>query len=314
LTNGRDWWIIAQKDSSDIVYKILLTPNGIQNITTQHLGYSQFFMGNVSQITFSQDGTKFIQTNYYYAGSSHPSFIVIADFDRCSGMFSNTQTVQLTNDSFLPGLALSPSGQYAYTCDINYIFQINTSTLAVDTVATYDGFYYPIPGAATTFFNMFLAANGKIYITSASSVQHIHEMNYPDSAGTACDVQQHAIFLNVWNFRAVPNHPNYYLGCDTTGGCSCYVGINEPSKHNFNFNLFPNPTNGNFNISYLLPQNKNGKLEIFDVTGKCIYKMNLPQWSTLQQINLPTLSEGLYQCVITSGNNRISKKIAVINE
>jgi hypothetical protein len=40
---------------------------------------------------------------------------------------------------------------------------------------------------------MYLAANGKLYITSGSSVQHLHEMNYPDSAGVACDVQQHAI-------------------------------------------------------------------------------------------------------------------------
>ncbi len=27
--NGRDWWIIAFKDNSDIVYKFLLSPTGI---------------------------------------------------------------------------------------------------------------------------------------------------------------------------------------------------------------------------------------------------------------------------------------------
>ncbi|MBL7928626.1 MAG: hypothetical protein JNL47_03990, partial [Bacteroidia bacterium] len=43
--NGRDWWVIAQKDSSDIVYKILLTPNGVESIATQNLGYNQFFYG-----------------------------------------------------------------------------------------------------------------------------------------------------------------------------------------------------------------------------------------------------------------------------
>ena len=34
--NGRDWWIVAQKDSSNFLYRILLTPTGITN-----LGYIQ---------------------------------------------------------------------------------------------------------------------------------------------------------------------------------------------------------------------------------------------------------------------------------
>lgn len=66
-------------------------------------------------------------------------------------------------------------------------------------------------------------------------------------------------------------------------------------------------------IIYLLPQNKEGKLEIFDINGRKVYSL-LPQWSTLQMINLPGLSEGLYQCVITSGNIRVSKKVVIINE
>jgi hypothetical protein len=60
-----------------------------------------------------------------------------------------------------------------------------------------------------------------------------------------------------------------------------------------------------------LPQNKNGKLEIFDVTGNCIYKMNLPQWSTLQQINLQNLANGIYAARIKSENYSDTRKIIV---
>ncbi|MBX3107491.1 MAG: hypothetical protein KF877_12850, partial [Bacteroidetes bacterium] len=35
--NGRDWWVAVLKDSSDIIYTLLLTPNGITNIQQQHL-------------------------------------------------------------------------------------------------------------------------------------------------------------------------------------------------------------------------------------------------------------------------------------
>ncbi len=316
--NGRDWWVIAQKDSSDEVYKVLLTPNGVESINLQNLGYNQFFMGSVSQITFSQDGSKFIQSNYYYNSSNlHPNFIAIADFDRCSGMFSNTQTLQLTPHEFLWGLAFSPSGDYAYACTSTEIFQINTSSLSVDTVAVYDGFIsgFPPNCCATTFMNMYLAANGKIYITSGSSVQHLHEMNFPDSAGIVCDVQQHTIALgNYFHLRAVPNHPNYYLGaltgsmCDTLG-----VGMNE-IEHDFRFSVSPNPSNGQFKIMYLLPQNKSGKLEIFDVNGRRVYEMNLPQWSTMQWVSIPKISNGVYNCVIRSADMKINKKIAVFKE
>lgn len=40
--NGRDWWIVAVKDTSDIIYKILLTPWGIQNISSQNIDFERF--------------------------------------------------------------------------------------------------------------------------------------------------------------------------------------------------------------------------------------------------------------------------------
>ena len=187
----------------------------------------------------------------------------------------------------------------------------------MDTVAVYDGFSFPIPQAATTFGAEYLAANGKIYLTSGNGVQHLHEINYPDSAGLSCDVQQHAVSLGVWHFRTVPNHPNYNLGpvvgsvCDTLA-----IGIEE-LKHDFKFSISPNPTSdGNIKLVYLLPQNKNGRetsrFEVYDITGQLVYKMNLPPWSTLQYVHLPELSNGVYTCVIRSGYERTGKKLVIL--
>lgn len=309
--NGRDWWIVAQKHNTDIIYKVLFTPTGISTVTTQQLNCPYAWYSS-SQLTFSPDGNKFAYTTYDSISLNSP--VLLFDFNRCTGMFSNTTVIPLTTNAYLFGLAFSPNSEYVYSCTALEIFQIKISTLTIDTVAIYDGFASPFPPFYTTFFNMYLAANGKIYTTSGSTVLHIHEMNYPNNAGLACDVQQHAIALPGFHKRNVPNHPNYYLGCDTTGGCPCYVGIEEPGKHDFKFSISPNPNNGNLKIIYLLPQNKEGKLEIFDVTGKCIYMLRLPMWSTLQQINLPDVSNGIYNCVINAGNERVSKKVAVIKE
>jgi len=312
--NGRDWWIIASKHNSSIYYKILLTPNGIESVSSQQMNVPVAWY-NSSQPTFSKDGEKFINT--VYDSITHNSYLILFDFDRCSGLFLNSTNIQLTVNDFLFGASFSSNGQYIYACTSNIIYQVNSLTLNIDTVAIYDGFCFPNNPWCTTFWDMYLAANGKIYITSGSAVMFIHEMNYPDSADTACDVQQHSIFLDsIWNLRAVPNHPNYYLGrlqgspCDTLQ----WAGINE-REHDFRFRVYPNPVINNvLNIGYLLPQNKPGVFMIYDVTGKVVFRYGLPQWSNEQSFKLPSLSNGIYNCVITSGIQRVSKKLAMIKE
>jgi hypothetical protein len=319
-SNGQDWWIVCQKHDSDIIYKILLTTNGIENITTEQLNVPNAWY-NVTQLTFSPDGKKFAYT--IYDTTSTLKSVVLLDFNRCSGMFSSPVIIPVIYHQYfyLWGISFSPNSQFIYTCTPFKIYQINADTADIPAslieVAVNDTFYSPFPPFQTDFRLMYLAANGKIYITSGNGVQHHHFINEPNLSGLSSDVQQHGLDLNgIWNFRSVPNHPNYYLGCDTT--CTpCLippVGINEV-LHDFRFNIYPNPSSGNFNIIYLLPQNKEGKLEVFDITGKVVYEMRLPQWSTLQQISLPAyISNGLYNCVITSDNNRVSKKIAIIRD
>ncbi len=325
--NGRDWWVVAVHDGNPLVYKMLFTPDGLSSIAIQQLNYSFNTWGNASQILFSQQGDKFL----YNSGvnQTQSGYVLIADFDRCTGDFANEQIYPISSGTYLPGLAFSPSGKYAYTCTSNTVYQIDTDNMTWQAVANYDGFISGLPPTCcpTSFFNMYLAANGKIYITSGSSVQHIHEMNYPDSAGTACDVQQHNINLGIWNFRSVPNHPNYYLGPVTGSVCDSLTGLTPgPSPTGEGrFEILPNPNNGSFEIMYLLPQNKSGVFEVYDVNGRKVYEQNLPQWSMVQQVNLSSrtrspegrsaqIAEGIYQCVITSDGKRAVKKVAVIKE
>lgn len=110
----------------------------------------------------------------------------------------------------------------------------------------------------------------------------------------------------------------YYLiedVCVSADSVTCYapVGINEITGNDFQFSVSPNPTDGNIKIIYQLPQNKSGTFEVFDIMGRLIYKMLLPQGSTLQHVQLPALSDGVYNVMINSGSVRVVKKIVVLN-
>jgi hypothetical protein len=315
--NGRDWWVIVLKENTDSIYKILVTPQGISSVTTQSLGFTPHTLYN-GQPQFSPDGKKFAYRWYVGTWGNVDNWVRLFDFDRCTGNFSNGISIDFWEANPGLGLSFSPSSQYLYVSTLDKIFQINTDTTNVpaslQTVAINDGYCFPYSFTCTDFWVMYLAANGKIYISSGSSVVDLHYINNPNGAGTAGDVQQHALHLPCYSVRGNVYHPNYYLGCDTTLGCSpCYYipNVTENGGHDFKFNIYPNPSSGNFNIIYLLPQNKEGKLEVFDINGRIVFSYKLPQWSTLQQFNLPQLSQGIYAVKISSYGYNATKKIII---
>ncbi len=65
--------------------------------------------------------------------------------------------------------------------------------------------------------------------------------------------------------------------------------------------------------SYLDKNPDKGRLEIFDINGRLVYEMHLPQWSTIQMVSLPeNIANGIFQCMITTKNVIVSKKIVII--
>ncbi|MEM8584169.1 MAG: PKD domain-containing protein [Bacteroidota bacterium] len=124
------------------------------------------------------------------------------------------------------GVAVSPSSQYLYVSDFDYIYQYDLWAddifSTIDTVAIYDG-YLEWNLFHSRFYLAQLAPDGKIYVNSPSGVKKLTVIEYPDRPGLACDVRQHSIQLPNYNATTLANHPNYRLGpidgspCDTLG-------------------------------------------------------------------------------------------------
>jgi hypothetical protein len=303
--NGRDWWIVVFEHNSDLIYVYILTPLGISLNSQQNLGITP----NVNlggQKAFSPDGKKFAHIYYQGPTGNVQNYIRIFDFDRCNGAFSNSLEIVYTKPLGGVGISFSPNSKFLYATNFDEVYQVNLDTINVaasmKTVAINDGYYSPLPPLQTNFWMTYPAADGKIYISSGNSVIDMHFINYPDSNGISCDVQQHAVRLPCYAFRSHVYHPNYYLGCDTTLGCPCLVstGVSEYGQHDFSIKLSPNPGSMGFEILYLLPQNKNGTLSVYDLQGRLMHKQILPQWSTMQHIPASNWAGGVYQVRVES--------------
>ncbi|MBK6641575.1 MAG: hypothetical protein IPG39_10195 [Bacteroidetes bacterium] len=139
--NGSDWWVIITKHNTDSTFIVNTSSTGIQYISSQKLNVPKSWYG-VIQPVFSNSGNQFAY--FVYDSSTVNSTVLLFDFNRCNGTFSNPKIIPTTFGELIWGLAFSPSGKYIYACSSSSIFQIDTDNLSVDTVATYDGFVSPV--------------------------------------------------------------------------------------------------------------------------------------------------------------------------
>ncbi|MBK8847269.1 MAG: T9SS type A sorting domain-containing protein [Bacteroidetes bacterium] len=288
--NGRDWWIISALYGFQITLNIyLLNPDSISLWGTQSILLNGFQGGTTS---FSPDGTKYVLSNCFG--------LAFFDFNRCTGVLSYINKVDTFADSLCwIGSSISPNLRYYYLSHGQYIFQFDLQSsnipASLDTVAINDGFYDPNPPFQTAFVLHQLAPDGKIYISHGNSTLSLHVIDDPDSAGMACDVQQHAVPLGRFNVT-IPNFPNYDLGrligspCDTLQ----WTFLPSPFGEGLGVRLHPNPSNSSFYIKYDVPTNENLLFVLYDSYGKEVLRKNLYGSFKNLMVHTEQLNNGIY--------------------
>ncbi len=228
---------------------------------------------------------------------------IYMNFDRCTGDFSNPLSITIPQSTgFGGGLCFSPGSQFLYVCNVDSAYQFNLTAPNIESskfiVAAWDSTYSPSPPFATLFENAEIAADGKIYITTGNSTFKMHVINNPDSLGAACDLVQHGVTLPAFYFNTLPNHPNYFLGCDTTSSCSCLTTVTQELSDFISLKSYPNPTTGPVTFQFPV-QKTNGELDVYDVNGRLVFTDYIAPWSQFKKVELSKLGKGIYFCKIT---------------
>jgi len=92
----------------------------------------------------------------------------------------------------------------------------------------------------------------------------------------------------------------YEFSCDST------TGIASIQQNNTATNIFPNPNNGNFEMSYDLNGSASGELLLTDVTGKTIATYQLSSAKNILKINQTNLKNGIYFYSIKTSDKTIA--------
>jgi hypothetical protein len=295
--NGRDWWVLVNKQYTTKWYRLLVSPVGVQVMGIQDIGFNAFERGG-GQTVFSPDGNWFaaIQSSYL---PNYNNFVELFQFDRCSGLLSRKTTFNVRDTAGISGIAISSNSRYLYTCTSLSLhqFDLQATNIALSKVkiAAYDG-YRTIYGFWSNITVPQLAPNGKIFIATYPTTDVLHVIEAPDSAGIACNFRQHIIQLPTYN-SAVPNYPNFRLGALQGSGCDTIVANNEVADIKAVMRLFPNPVHDVLNIDLTMNEyNHQGRVAvvIYDVLGRLAYRHIVSDYSSIVQVDVSEFGAGVY--------------------
>jgi hypothetical protein len=319
--NGRDWWVTCWQRGFTKYRLCLLDPIGLHDLGWQQLPVIPSFP-NDGQSCFSEDGSTFVAVTYN--PTNNKTRIDIMDFDRCLGLLTNHRQFYTVANGYFFGLSIAPNSRYFYTCSPDIVLQYDLQATDIansgDTVAVYDGFRdstYLNFLLSTQFWLAQLAADGKIYISTANGTKYLHTIESPNERGVACNLRQHSVHLPAFMVRGLPNYPNFRLGpvdgsaCDTLGFNEVNSPAHAPPETGGFIKVVPNPAANELTIQYSDFQNK--QLIITDVLGRP--QKSVPLESEETTVNIQNFSNGIYYVSIYENNRLLgSCKLVVLRE
>ena len=220
--NGRDWWIIMHDPTSSIFIKYLLSPNGIKGPIRQFIGNIWTGQTWTVQAAFSPDGN-------WYALVSEYNGANLFRFNRCTGRFSDYKSLNhpAKDNRYYPrGVCFSPNSKLLYVSADFSIYQYNLESADISNsytlIDTTD--YYKLPYTFfSSFYQLMLGPDHKIYGITSSETNFLHVIHNPDLPGRGCNLKQHDILLPSTYAQSMPNFPHFRIfdwddsPCDTLG-------------------------------------------------------------------------------------------------
>lgn len=322
--NGKDWWVIAKRGTIwtgtnlNEWYLYLVDSAGVHAQPMQVVG--SLTSSTITHLSYNSQTNKICFLNY-------KGLVEIYDFDRCTGIISNTITIhpEVVPTPRFWSTAFSSSGQYLYVSTSDsasclYQYDLFASNIPASRI-TIDSFYDFAWGGGT----LKLAPDNKIYYSIAwndgvnfnfpypDTAYNMYNMNLsvindPDQPGLACNFTPFSFYLGgKRTYWGLPNNPDYELGPMAGSMCDTIVGVSEvylPLKDEFYF--YPNPAKDEIKINYACKSNC--VVEIIDITGRIVLNKIINE----KLISLQKIPGGTYYIALKEDNKTVARDLIQI--
>jgi PKD domain/Secretion system C-terminal sorting domain len=101
----------------------------------------------------------------------------------------------------------------------------------------------------------------------------------------------------------------YYSGITSYHAGPCLSGIDFRNEH-FNMLVFPNPSQGSFQISALSPGIGNVEISLLDMSGRVVLELYKGSWKEQWNFSNLNINSGLYFLQLRAGEQSIRRKMA----
>ena len=292
--NGRDWWLVKPHKTKQKFYSFLIEADNIKEPIISDINeFPEMSTGISGQSTFNASGTQMAYTTADYKAEYY-----IANFDRCSGLFTAFKHFTIPNDllkygdDWCEGVAFSSNDSLLYVTTSYSIWQIdlysnsNNYTKISDPDTILD--YFP------RYSMIALAPNGKIYIGNSNGTnKSMGFIDSPNIKGLGCNFKGRgngAISQPYTNLLVPPNMPNYGLGALVGSACDT---IRAQPKNWF---LYPNPAQESIKLKVPNSSNKTTiEIGVYNMLGQLVTKNNYPiNFEHEATINTSSFATGLY--------------------
>jgi hypothetical protein len=309
--NGRDYWLVMGGSNNNTFYKFLITPDSIIGPYLQNIGPIFPIGYDVATGEFSEDGSKY--ATCIFAGAP----ILVMDFDRCSGEFSNPVILNevagfFPNQDTIFGcysLEFSPSSQFLYVSNPSNLVQYDLwATNIQDSSQLF-------LGDSTDYFGIDMlqtAENGKLYgSTWNGGLKALHVVNHPDLKGDSAGFVYGGQPTLTQNALSLPNLINYKLGSLVGSGCDTIpTGVAQQTISN-SLRVLPNPAD---KYAYVeMGAQGNYEFDLLTVSGQV---MATKQTQQVDIFDTETLAPGVYFLRVTdktTGAQLAAKKVVVVH-